>query len=138
MKTISQKAFNAIGITFILLLLAVFFSLSFSSCEKDKHHETENLCPVVVESLVPQIVRDSFVLRYPATVVKTWFYKDSSSYCALFTISAVEKLAQFTVNGNFIKEEIEVHQEGEHSDSTGVGGVKTPVGCECESHKEGD
>lgn len=138
MKTISLKAFNAIGITFIMLLLAVFFSLSFSSCEKDKHHETENLCPVVAESIVPQVVKDSFVVRYPATVVTTWFYKDSSSYCALFTISSVEKLAQFAVNGTFIKAEIEVHQEGEHSDSTGTGGVKIPAGCECETHKEGD
>ena len=86
---------------------------------------------------MPQPVKDSFAVRYPATLVTTWFYKDSSSYCALFTISAIEKLAQFAPNGSFIKEEIETHQEGENEDSTNTGG-KVTNGCECETHKRHD
>lgn len=136
MNTISLKFFNAITVLFILLLLSVFLSLS--SCEKEKNHKAENLCPVVAESLVPQLVKDSFIARYPATLVTTWFYKDSSSYCALITISSVEKLAHFEIDGAFINEEIEVQQEGEHNDSTSTGGVKSLIGCACETHKEGD
>ena len=115
-----------------LVATAIFFS-----CKKEGNDKAENLCPVVAEGLVPQVVKDSFVVRYPATIVTTWFYKDSSSYCALFTLSAIEKLAQFATNGTFIKEEIETHQEGEHEDSTGTDG-KTITGCECEVHKERD
>ena len=113
-----------------LIAIVIFFS-----CKKEGNDKAKNLCPVVAESLVPQVVKDSFVVRYPATIVTTWFYKDSSSYCALFTISAVNKLAQFAPHGGFIKEEIETHQEGENVDSTGG---KVTTGCECETHKEHD
>ena len=138
MKTISFKTFNLIAIPLLLLMLAFIFSISFSSCKKESK-EAENLCPVVAASAVPKMVKDSFAFRYPATIVTTWFYKDSSIYCAFFTISAVEKLAHFAANGTFIQEEIENHQEGEHEDSTSTGGGKagTP-GCECETHHEGN
>lgn len=135
MKTISFKTFNLIAIPVLLLMLAFIFSISFSSCKKESK-ETENLCPIVAASAVPQVVKDSFAVRYPATTVTTWFYKDSSSYCAFFTISAVEKLAHFAANGTFIQEEIENHQEGEHQD-TGIDG-KTTTGCECETPHNGD
>ena len=117
--------------------MALVATAIFISCKKEGNDKAENLCPVVAESLVPQVVKDSFVVRYPATVVTTWFYKDSSIYCAAFTVAAIEKLAQFAPNGTFIKEEIETHQEGENEDSTGTGG-KLTTGCECETHKEHD
>ena len=120
-----------------LFLIALVATAIFISCKKEGNDKAENLCPVVAESLVPQLVKDSFIVRYPATVVTTWFYKDSSSYCALFTISAVEKLAQFAPDGTFIKEEIETHQEGENEDSTGTGG-KVTTGCECKTHEKHD
>ncbi len=120
----------------IILILLVTGTIVFS-CKKDSQETTKNLCPIIVENLVPQVVKDSFAVRYPATIVTTWFYKDSSSYCALFTVTTVQKLAQFATNGTFIKEDIETHQEGEHQDSTGTSG-KTSTGCECETHKEGD
>lgn len=123
--------------TVLFVLIAVSTSVIFFSCKKEGKDKAENLCPVVTAAAVPQPVKDSFALRYPATVVTTWFYKDSSSYCAAFTMAAIDKLAQFAPNGTFIKEEIETHQEGEHEDSTGTGG-KTTTGCECEVHKEGD
>ena len=80
-------------------------------------------------------VKDSFEIRYPATLVTTWFYKDSSSYCAAFTSIGIEKLAQFAINGAFIKEAVENHHDGDHDDddSTTTSGVKVVnSGCECE------
>ena len=105
--------------------------------KKEGKDKAENRCPVVAASAVPQVVKDSFDIRYPKSTVTTWFNKDSVGFCALFTFSGVEKLAEFANNGSFIKEEIETHQEGEHQDSTGTAG-KTTTGCECEIHKEGD
>ncbi len=136
MKTISLRTFNTIAVAAMAFILAVIFSISFSSCKKEGK-EAKNLCPVVAASAVPQVVKNSFAVKYPATIVTTWFYKDSSSYCALFTISSVQKLAQFASNGTFIQEEIETDQEGQHQDSTGTGG-KTTTGCECETQIEGD
>ena len=120
-----------------IFLMALVATAIFFSCKKDGNEKAENLCLIVAESLVPQAVKDSFVVMYPAIIVTTWFYKDSSGYCALFTISAVEKLAQFAPDGSFIREEIETHQDGENEDSTGTGG-KVTTGCECETHKEHD
>jgi hypothetical protein len=92
----------------------------------------------VVPSAVPQLVKDSFAARYPATNVTTWFNKDSVAFCAFFISSAnIEKLAQFANNGSFIKEEVETQQDGQHEDSTVTGG-KVTGGCECETHKAGD
>ena len=121
-----------------LLLFAVSATLLLFACKKDGKEKAENHCPVVAASLVPQVVKDSFAVRYPATTVTTWFNKDSVAFCAYFITPAnVEKLAQFANNGSFIKEEIETHQEGQHVDSTGTGG-KVSSGCECETEKKGD
>ncbi|MDQ6724379.1 MAG: hypothetical protein M3Z01_08980 [Thermoproteota archaeon] len=122
----------------------IFFLLSLSailySCEKDKCHEKDkevkNLCPIVLKNSVPLPVQDSFAVRYPADVVSTWFFKDSSNYAALFTDSGIEKLAQFSINGAFISEQIEIQQEGDHQDSTSAGKSE---GCKCEvPDKEGE
>ena len=128
-----------------LLFIPLAATVVFFSCEKEHTEEAENLCPVVIENLVPQIVKDSFNVHYPSTVVQTWFYKDSSSYCALFTFATQETLAQFAENGSFIKEEIETEHDGndnnhQNSDSTIIN-PKTglPIKpCECEFKKEGD
>ena len=121
-----------------LLLFAVSATLLLFACKKDGKEKAENQCPVVDASLVPQVVKDSFAVRYPATTVTTWFNKDSVAFCAYFITPAnVEKLAEFANNGSFIKEEIETHQEGQHEDSTGTGG-KVGSGCECETEKKGD
>ena len=122
----------------VFLLVAVSATVLFFACKKDGKEKTENHCPVVAASLVPQVVKDSFAVRYPATTVTTWFNKDSVAFCAYFiTPVNAEKLAQFANNGSFIKEEIETHQEGQHVDSTGTGG-KVSSGCECETDKKGD
>ena len=125
-----------------ILFMAIAAVLVLMACSKERNEKGENLCPVIAESVVPQVVKDSFLIRYPATAVTTWFYKDSSSYCALFTLSAVEKLAQFSPDGTFLEEIIETHQEGQFEDSTSTttNGVKGSMvtGCECEVHKEHD
>ena len=117
---------------FITVIIA---TVTFFSCKKEED-KSENLCPEIAASAVPQSVKDSFAVRYPTDVVKKWFNKDSVAFCAFFITSGVEKLAQFANNGTFIKEEIETEQHGEHQDSTSIG--KSGAGCECEIHKEGD
>ncbi len=116
---------------------AIIAASVFLSCEKEKAEAPENLCPVVAASAVPQSVKDSFMVRYPATTVTTWFNKDNVSYCAFFTSAGVEKLTQFANNGSFIKEQIETNESGEHGDSAVTTG-KTSEGCECEIDKEHD
>ena len=120
-----------------IFLIAVSATVIFFACKKEGKETAENICPVVDSTAVPQMVKDSFALRYPATNVITWFNKDSVAFCAYFITSAnIEKLAQFSNNGSFIKEETETNQNGQHADSTGTGGKVN--GCECETHKEGD
>ena len=118
-------------------ILAIVARTDFLSCKKEGKEKAENLCPVVDASAVPQVVKDAFVAKYPATTVTTWFNKDSVAFCAFFTISGVEKLTQFANDGTFIKEEIETNQEAEDSDSTATAG-KVSTGCECEIHHEND
>ena len=116
----------------VFIILGVFFS-----CKKEEK-ELKNLCPIVMASDVPNAVKESFLKIYPSTTVSTWFYKDSSSYCALFSVGTIKKLAQFDIKGDFIRESVELDQEGEHQDSTGIGS-KTSEGCECEiPDKEGE
>lgn len=115
-----------------LFILTLVSATIFFSCKKEGKEAPENLCPVVAESAVPQAVRDSFKSRYPSTVVITWFNKDGVAFCASFLSSGVDKLAQFSNDGSFVKEELESHQEGEHEDSTATGG-KINGGCECET-----
>ncbi len=127
--------------TVLFLLLALSTSLIFFACKKEGKDKNENFCPVIDASAVPQVVKDSFAVRYPATVVITWFNKDSVNYCAYFkTATNVETLAEFANDGSFIKDEIETHNnDNEAEDSIIVNGVKTgKVSCECEIHKEGD
>lgn len=138
MRTISLKGFNTIGLAVTTILLVCLFSISLLSCKKDGKENNDTLCPVVAASAVPQVVKDSFSIRYSATSVITWFNKDSVAFCAFFIDTAsIEKLVQFANNGSFIKEEVEIQQDGQHEDSTVTGG-KVTVGCECETHTHGD
>lgn len=119
------------------LFLTTIISIAvLVSCTKDKNENNEKHCPVVEASLVPNIVKDSFMMRYPTDSVRTWFNKDSFAYCAFFVSSGIEKLAQFSNSGHFIKEEIESNETNEHEDSTITG--KVSRGCECEIHSNDD
>ncbi len=121
----------------ILLAILISAPAIFVACEKKEKEKAENICPTVAASDVPQAVKDSFAIRYPATTVTTWFNKDSVAFCAYFITAAnEEKMAQFANGGSFIKEEIETHQDGQHEDSTGTVGKVN--GCECDVHHEGD
>ncbi|MDQ6813179.1 MAG: hypothetical protein M3040_05555 [Bacteroidota bacterium] len=118
-----------------LLVAAVIATATLLSCEKEKVEAPENLCPVVAASAVPQTVKDSFLARYPAASVTTWFNKDNTGYCASFTVSGVEKLSQFANNGIFIKEQIENNESNEDADAADGGTTvagKVSTGCKCE------
>jgi hypothetical protein len=119
-----------------LILISLISAGLIVACQKDKKETNEKKCPVVAANLVPQAVKDSFMHRYPTDTVKIWFNKDSVGYCAYFISSGIEKLAQFSNSGNFVKEELESENENEHDDSTVVG--KAPAGCECEVHDNKD
>ena len=123
-----------------LFLSALIASVVLLSCEKEKAEKAEKHCPVVATNAVPQIVKDSFAVRYPATTVTTWFNKDSVGYCAYFTMEGIEKLSLFGNNGTFVKEQIETNESGEHNDSTNSTAAtgKVSTGCECEIHSEKD
>jgi hypothetical protein len=121
----------------IILLVVVPAIILFVACNKEGKEKAENNCPVVAATAVPQVVKDSFAIRYPAIAVTTWFNKDSVGYCAYFISAAGDKLVQLANNGMFIKEETTIHQDGQNEDSTGMG-AKTTTGCECEIHKEHD
>jgi thioredoxin-related protein len=121
-----------------IVLIALTASIVFIACSKDdKNEKAENTCPEVAASMVPQIVKDSFAIRYPANTVIIWFDKDNVGYCAYFVVAGIDKLARFSNNGSFIKEELETEQDGQNEDSTVTNG-KSTMGCECEIHKEHD
>ncbi len=118
--------FSLTGICGVILITWIFAS----SCKKEK--ETENHCPTIAASLVPQIVKDSFNLRYPSQAVNTWFQKDSIGYCAYFIVPVNKKtLAEFSRTGNFLLEYIDNDKDGNMEDSTG-NGIKGAPGCECD------
>jgi hypothetical protein len=131
--TIDRRTFNAIALVFIIFVLILIFSIPLSSCSKEGKKESENHCPTIAASAVPQVVKDSFALRYPAMTVNTWFQKDSIGYCAYF-IQPVnqKKLAEFSTAGVFISEEIDNNHDGHFEDSTGQSNPKVVSVCECE------
>lgn len=121
---------------FAISSLVLGLSAFFLGCEKEapENEQPDNLCPVIASKFVPEAVTDSFAVRYPDIIVNTWFYKDSSSYCALIIRAGIEKLVQFSLTGNFIRETIETEQEqnGEHEDDDEPDGGKSEHGCKCE------
>jgi hypothetical protein len=116
------------------ILIAISIAAVLIACSKeDKKGEKENHCPVIAVSVVPQIVKDSFAVRYPSQTVNTWFQKDSIDYCAYFIQPVSQKkLAEFTSLGVFVSEESDKDHDGHFEDSTGQSNPKTGSVCECE------
>ncbi len=123
-----------------LLLFAAIIAIAgmvfFVACSKEGKkdgNETENHCPVIAATAVPQAVKDSFTVRYPSLTVDTWFQKDSIGFCAYFIqLVNQKKLAEFTKTGSFIMEEIDLDHDGNFEDSTVHYNPKVPGVCECE------
>ena len=126
--------FTRVSVVSVFVLMALVSSLIIISCNKEgKKEGSENPCPVIAATAVPQVVKDSFAIRYPSMTVNTWFQKDSIGYCAYF-IQPVnqKKLAEFSRTGAFISEEIDLDHDGNFEDSTGHSGTKVSGVCECE------
>jgi hypothetical protein len=49
----------------------------FVACKKEQKETNEKKYPVVAANLVPKVVKDSFMHRYPADTVKIWYNKYS-------------------------------------------------------------
>jgi len=115
------------------IIILAAFAITIASCEKmqqlnifDKHKDKEQTpCPVVVSENLPSAVLTAFAEKYPGATVTTWFNKDNTGYCAVFTNNGVETKALFNNDGTFSKEEIETHQKGKHIE-------EDETGCECE------
>lgn len=114
-------------IAFIGLLI-----ITITACKKlenlnpfeKKHKDTP--CATVNSESIPQAVKDAFNQKYSGISVTTWFNKDNTGYCALFTKNGIKTLAQFNNDGAFVKEETDNNQEGEHKDNN------NDSGCSCE------
>lgn len=96
-----------------------------ASCEKMDLFEREKLCPVVAPENVPAEVKTSFEARYPGTVVKTWYDKDGTGYCAEADVNGDDVLALFDRSGIFQK-------DLEEEDDERRGRRNRNTGCECE------
>lgn len=127
------KPYNTIALIPILLVITLIFIISILSCSKEGENNNDNHCPVVDASAVPQIVKDSFAVRYPSMTVNTWFQIDSLGYCAYY-IQPVNQniLANFTTVGVFVSEEIDIDHDGNFEDSTDTQNPKITRTCECE------
>ena len=104
-----------------IIIILFAFQFIFISCEKD--NENENPCPVVEAKVVPAIVKDAFVAKYPTTTVEIWFNKDNTGFCAYFMLNTKKTLVHFNNDGTFIKEE-DQHDDHQNNDEE--------EGCECE------
>ena len=97
------------------LLILTVFAIAFASCEKKE--DINKLCPVVAADGLPKVVTSAFQAKYPTVSVQKWFNKNNKGYCALATINGIKKLIQFDNDGNFVKEEADSQQHGEHHDN---------------------
>ena len=128
----------------ILIYATVSVVLFLSSCKKEVVDKMKNNCPVVDVSAVPNVVKDSFNLRYPGVTVTTWFNKDNNSFCAYFVLDDGDKLAQFAYDGNFITEQMLINEDVQSYDNTddssdGLTDAKTiNTGCKCRILEEGN
>lgn len=112
--------------------------IAITSCEKmkeinpfEKKDKHEKVCPTVSSETLPSSVVTTFNQKYAGATTITWFDKDGSSYCVVFTLNGKETKALFSKDGVFQSEEIEQDNHGDHQDNES--------GCECETnHEEND
>lgn len=116
----------------ILLTTAIFVAAFFSCSKKESNEPDTVICPTISKDAVPVVVTMAFQNKYPSDSVITWFSKDSIGYCAYFIQApSMQKLAEFSNTGTFIQEEIDLNNDGNFEDSTGIS-PKGSTGCECE------
>ena len=107
------------------LIMLTVLAIAFASCEKKEG--IKKSCPIVAADGLPKVVSSAFQAKYPTASVQKWFNKDNKGYCALVTINGIKKLIQFDNGGNFIKEETDIQQQGEHQDN------EDDNECECDT-----
>lgn len=114
-----------------IIILSALIITGLTSCEKQEFFSRDKKdipCPIVSSEAIPSAVSAALQTKYQAVTVETWFNKDDTGYCAMFTRNGVKTLVQFDNNGNFIKEQTEIEQENEDNDKD--------TGCECEVEDE--
>ena len=128
-----MKKISALAVAMLLLAGCVNFDLS--PCGSDKE-ETPNFCPTVNADAVPEVVTSVFKELYPEATVTTWFNKDNTAYCALFSNNSVKKLVQIKNNGTFVSEEsvADPQQSGNCQGHNGCGSQNnSDPGCVCDT-----
>jgi hypothetical protein len=109
---------------FILLIAAITLLCSCEDSELFQKKEKKNICPIVTSDLVPGTVTTAFTAKYSSASAITWFDKDGTGYCAIFTFNGSETKAFYDKTGNFVSEEVE--QDGDNNNHD------NDSGCECE------
>ena len=100
--------------------------------------DTPNLCPTVNADAVPATVTSAFRELYPGMTVTTWFNKDNTGYCALFTDNGVQKLVRINNDGTFVSEELtgDQQQGGDFQDNNSDSSNNSDTGCECDTESD--
>lgn len=115
----------------VSLSLLLFTIVSCSQLEeldlfgknKDNEHEAPP-CPTVTNDSIPETVANTFANEYPDVTPELWCVTDSNDYVAVFLMDSLETKAFIASDGVFIKEEVDIDQQGNHEDED--------TGCECE------
>ncbi|MEO7445102.1 MAG: hypothetical protein ABIT96_03155 [Ferruginibacter sp.] len=111
------------------ILFACCLSFVFLSCEKEDA-EDENNCLVVDAKSIPVAVNTGFTTLYPGATALKWFNKDGNGYAVLSELNGKKTLLHFDNNGNYVRTETNLEQQGEHHDDNDDGE------CECEAEED--
>lgn len=110
-----------IGVLSLLVIL-------ITSCEKERDFnlfdKKEKPCATVNTEALPENLKSNFSSKYMGATNVTWYDKDETAYCALFTFNGKETKATFDRNGNFSSEETEDEEDDDNE--------KEDKGCECD------
>ena len=116
--------------------MALFLLVSCNLIDSLNHdNEKDNPCQIISTELVPQVIKDSFAVRYPGVAPIQWLNKDNMGYCVNFIDSNTKEIiALFSNTGDFVSQEenINVEQTGQHTDNQ-----SDESGCRCEIESPG-
>ena len=134
-----MKKISALAVAMLFVAGCQNFDLNpFDSNKED----TPNPCPTVSADAVPAAVTSAFQELYPQVTVTTWFNKDNTGYCALFTDHSIKKLVRISNDGTFVNEELITDQQQEDHHCGGSQGHNcgnpgnsgnSDSGCECDT-----
>ncbi len=114
-----------LSLSMLLLIIASCSQLEeLHLFKKNQDNEQPDLpCPTVSSDSIPALVASTFAQQYPKVTPALWC-TDSSNYVAVFMLDSLETKAYISSDGNLLKEEVEIDQQGDYQDNQSD--------CECE------